>query len=121
MGMPTITPPEVLNAVRNQVKQELELETMKSNILYQKQYQKFLSGTDSEPVTEGQVETKAKTTLAGGMDDLTAKVSSGMEKPMHFENSEESWKMLTIKRKRTQPRSIQLQHRGNINPKRHIA
>lgn len=60
--MPTMTPPEVLNAIRQQVKQELELETMKSSLLYQRQYQKFLKGAEPEPVKEGETERIASPT-----------------------------------------------------------
>lgn len=66
MTVPSV-PLEVLNVARERIKKELEMETAKSSILYQRQYQKFLEGTPPDQVTQGQTEAAPRLPI----DDFT--------------------------------------------------
>lgn len=68
-GIPPGTPIEVVNAERERIKKELELESMKSNLLYQRHYQKYMEGAPNEQVTQGQIEQTNQQ-----VDDMTAVV-----------------------------------------------
>ena len=74
-GFPPV-PSEVLNAERERIKKELEIETARSNLLYQRQYQRFIEGQTPDPVVQGQTEER------GPADDLTAAVRTTVAKTM---------------------------------------
>ena len=70
-GLPL--PAEVVNAARQQAKQELELETTRSSILYQKAWQKWMRASEPEPVKVGETE-ETKATTSVSTDEFTTKV-----------------------------------------------